>query len=330
MTARARHRRCLEGPHRLPRRRPVPHPGPDPDGRRRPTLAATVVWFPVVGALIGALTAGSWPGWPTSCRPGRCRRRRARRRPVTGAFHEDGLADTADAVAGGSTRAAPGDPRGPPPRHVRRRRPLRVDRAARRRRRACSDRRRVRRAGRRARSGGAPLSPRWGSCRWPSRRAGCRLRPVGQRPGACAPRVLAVAVAAMATGWWAGPLHRRRCGAVVVVFLAWRAIGGVTGDILGAIEQIAEMPVLIVVPGLASWSHRSSGQPCGVASSTGWTTAVWLRQTPKEKGGGGRPRRGRTPPSPRTGRGRRARAQLGRSPPLRRPGPNRPRPRGKQ
>lgn len=73
-------------------------------GTDPPPLAAAVPWFPVVGAGIGAVVAGTYallePGLPST--------------PaaaiaitvgllVTGAFHLDGLADVADAVAGGAT-----------------------------------------------------------------------------------------------------------------------------------------------------------------------------------------------------------------------------------
>ncbi|MGH9271423.1 MAG: adenosylcobinamide-GDP ribazoletransferase, partial [Ilumatobacteraceae bacterium] len=72
--------------------------------RRAPDLAAAVVWFPVVGGLIGALAGGiaavlgrgTTPavGAAVGVLVGVL---------VTGAFHEDGLADLADAVAGGTT-----------------------------------------------------------------------------------------------------------------------------------------------------------------------------------------------------------------------------------
>jgi adenosylcobinamide-GDP ribazoletransferase len=62
-----------------------------------------------------------------------------------------------------------------------------------------------------------------------------------------------VAIAALATGWWAGPLTLAAVvGALAVGILALRSFGGVTGDILGAIEQVAELLVLVVVSGLAS------------------------------------------------------------------------------
>lgn len=64
--------------------------------------------------------------------------------------------------------------------------------------------------------------------------------------------VAAVAIAAAATGWWVGPLVAAvALGAVAVTVLANRAFDGVSGDILGAVEQVGECLVLIVVSGLA-------------------------------------------------------------------------------
>ena len=67
-------------------------------------LARSVPWFPPVGALVGALVAGSYAAgvelWPpllaavVAVVVGLL---------VTGAFHEDGLADTIDAFGGRST-----------------------------------------------------------------------------------------------------------------------------------------------------------------------------------------------------------------------------------
>src|SRR5262245_51603355 len=67
--------------------------------------ARAAAWFPLVGSLVGALAAGAW--WVV--------------RPagdlvaaivavivclvITGALHEDGLADTADALGGATDRA---------------------------------------------------------------------------------------------------------------------------------------------------------------------------------------------------------------------------------
>jgi adenosylcobinamide-GDP ribazoletransferase len=62
-----------------------------------------------------------------------------------------------------------------------------------------------------------------------------------------------VTIAALATGWWVGPLVAAAAAAgVAVAALAVRKIGGITGDVLGAVEQVVECTVLVVVTGLAS------------------------------------------------------------------------------
>ena len=68
------------------------------------------------------------------------------------------------------------------------------------------------------------------------------------------------AIAALATGWWVAPLAAAAVvGAVAVGALAMRKIGGVTGDVLGAVEQATECLVLVVVTALATrhplWWH---------------------------------------------------------------------------
>ena len=64
---------------------------------------------------------------------------------------------------------------------------------------------------------------------------------------------IAAAIAVAATGWWAGPLVVAAVvGAAAVALAARRAFGGITGDILGAIEQVAEVLVLVTVTGLAA------------------------------------------------------------------------------
>ena len=61
------------------------------------------------------------------------------------------------------------------------------------------------------------------------------------------------AIAALATGWWVGPLAAAAVVAAVTVgALAMRKIGGVTGDVLGAVEQVTECLVLVVVTALAT------------------------------------------------------------------------------
>lgn len=62
-----------------------------------------------------------------------------------------------------------------------------------------------------------------------------------------------VAIAVIAIGWWAGPaVGAAVAAAAVVCWLAVRKIGGVTGDVLGAIEQVVECVVLVVLTGLAA------------------------------------------------------------------------------
>jgi adenosylcobinamide-GDP ribazoletransferase len=74
------------------------------------------------------------------------------------------------------------------------------------------------------------------------------------RPAAIAAGVtVTVAIVVAATGWWAAPLLLATVvGACAVALLAWRKIGGLTGDVLGAIEQVVECLVIVSVSGLAS------------------------------------------------------------------------------
>ena len=78
-------------------------------------------------------------------------------------------------------------------------------------------------------------------------RRGCRAS------GAFVGVLSGAAIAAMATGWWVGPLAAAGVvGAVAVGALAMRKIGGITGDVLGAVEQVTECLVLVVVTALAT------------------------------------------------------------------------------
>ena len=66
-------------------------------------LASAVVWFPLVGVVIGAVTAGAYLGLVEILDPfSAALLAVAFSAIVTGAFHEDGLADTADALGGAS------------------------------------------------------------------------------------------------------------------------------------------------------------------------------------------------------------------------------------
>jgi adenosylcobinamide-GDP ribazoletransferase len=60
-------------------------------------------------------------------------------------------------------------------------------------------------------------------------------------------------LAALAVGWWVVPfVGAAAAGTGVVVVLAVRKIGGLAGDVLGAVEQIVESLVLVVASGLAA------------------------------------------------------------------------------
>lgn len=73
-----------------------------------------------------------------------------------------------------------------------------------------------------------------------------------RRPAAVAGVLGAVALCAVAVGWWVAPLVGAvAIGTVAVVVLARRAFGGLSGDVLGAVEQVGECLVLVVVSGLA-------------------------------------------------------------------------------
>ena len=60
-------------------------------------------------------------------------------------------------------------------------------------------------------------------------------------------------VVAALTGWWVVPfVVAAAIGTVATVWLAVRKIGGLAGDVLGAVEQVVECLVLVVASGLAA------------------------------------------------------------------------------
>jgi adenosylcobinamide-GDP ribazoletransferase len=218
--------------------------------------AQVVVWFPVVGALVGAVVGAVAAGLGELVAPAVAAAVAVLVGVViTGAFHEDGLADTADAVAGGWTTERRLEIL-KDPRHgsygvaalcgsiV-----LRVVAVA--------------SLGPAAALGGlvaAHALARGAAV------ATMGIVPVARRDGlgadfargvsarrATTGALVAAAVATAAVGWWAAPLAlAAAAGAAAVVALARRAFGGITGDVLGAIEQVAECLALVVVSGLAS------------------------------------------------------------------------------
>lgn len=84
---------------------PVPGTARLTPGQARVALGRSLVWFPVVGGLVGlvtalvVLTAGQW--WPAYVAALLALVVEAR---LTGAFHEDAVADLGDALGGGTTR----------------------------------------------------------------------------------------------------------------------------------------------------------------------------------------------------------------------------------
>lgn len=231
----------------------VPVPGPDVPHRR------AVPWFPIAGALIGALiggvavACGEWvsPALAASVAV-------VAGLLVTGAFHEDGLADCADAFGGGWTRD---------------------ERVA-----ILKDSRhgtygvaalcasivvRVVAAGSIADS--AAMFAAFVAAHTLGRAAAVAVLawvrpadPAAQGLGVSAGRELgsvattgsliaALGLTAVVTGWWAAPLAgAAAAGAAAVAALSVRKIGGVVGDTLGAVEQVAECLVLVVAAGLAA------------------------------------------------------------------------------
>jgi adenosylcobinamide-GDP ribazoletransferase len=233
-----------------------------PVGRvTRPELARAVPWFPVAGALVGLVVgavtlgvdawAGAVPGAAVGVLTGVL---------VTGAFHEDGLADVADAFAGGWTV---GDR-------------LRILNdplhgsygvAA-----LCGSI--VARVG--AMSALVAVSGWWavgaavaGHALGRSAAVALMLTvPVATpdglgaayarelRTGAGIVGILTgVGIAAVAVGPWVAAAVAGAAGAALAVArLARRKIGGITGDVLGACEQVTEIVVLVILAGAAARS----------------------------------------------------------------------------
>jgi adenosylcobinamide-GDP ribazoletransferase len=216
-----------------------------------------VPWFGIVGALIGAVVGGVAVGLgelvPTGVAAG-CAV--VVGLLVTGAFHEDGLADIADAFGGGHDVERRLEIL-KDPRHgtygvaaLASSVVLRVVAAA-----SIASASAVLVAFVAAHSIGrlaavaamkvAPPAVESGL----GASAGRSLRAVPTSIGAGA----ALAIVAALAGWWVGPFLIAGVVAVVaVVILAMRKIGGIAGDVLGAVEQVAECLVLIVASGLAA------------------------------------------------------------------------------
>ncbi len=241
----------------------VPLPRLPEDSHR---LAGAVPWFPVVGALVGAAIAGIYgvaslglPALPAATVAIGCGVL------LTGALHEDGLGDSADALAGGWTREE-------------RLRILRdpglgtygVSAVA------ISLLLRV--------SALSALDPWDAAAALVAAHALARAAAAGllgvlhpatdEGLGASYARavtrghvlgavVVGAAVGSVAIGVLALPAFAvALAGAAYLGLTARRKIGGLTGDVLGAAEQIAEALILLLA---------------ATAATTAWTTVSWWR-----------------------------------------------------
>ena len=224
--------------------------------RREPSLTRTVAWFPVAGALIGAAVGGVAAGmWQLTTPLVAATFAVAVGLLITGAFHEDGLGDIADAFGGGWT--------------VERRLEILKDSrhgtygvAA-----ICTSI--VLRmvalgavAGPAAMFASAVAAHTMGRVAAVGLAGSMRLATntgLGADYGRSTTRLRAVvgctsglAVTVLAVGWWAAPLLAAAVVAAGAVgLLARRKIGGISGDVLGAAEQVAECLCLVVLSGLS-------------------------------------------------------------------------------
>lgn len=225
--------------------------------RREPVIERVVVWFPiagvVIGAAVGGVAAGLWHVTPplvagaVAVAVGLL---------VTGAFHEDGLGDIADAFGGGLTIerrleilkdsrhgtygvaamcasivvriVALGSLPGPAAMFA-----------------AAVAAHALARAAALALMGSMRLVQHSGLGSDYGRRTTTNRASGGVASG--------TALVALLVGWWVGPLlGASLLAAATVGWLARRKIGGFNGDVLGAAEQVAECAVLVVCSGLAA------------------------------------------------------------------------------
>jgi adenosylcobinamide-GDP ribazoletransferase len=220
-------------------------------------MAAMVTWFPVAGLVIGALVGGIAAGmWELSTPMVAGAVAVTGGLLVTGAFHEDGLADVADAFGGGLTIerrleilkdprhgtygvasmcasivvrvVALGSLPGPAVMFA-----------------SCVAAHVVARSVAVALMATVPLATHSGLG------ADYGRSTTGGRAAIAGLAGLAVALAAV--GWWVAPVAGvALIGAAAVGLLARRKIGGISGDVLGAAEQVAECATLVTIAALAA------------------------------------------------------------------------------
>lgn len=226
--------------------------------RKEPSLNDTVAWFPLAGALIGAAVGGAAAGvWHVSTPAVAGTVGIVIGLLITGAFHEDGLGDIADAFGGGWT--------------VERRLEILKD-------------------SRHGTYGVAAIASSivlrvvaLGSLPGPwamftgavAAHTMGRVAAVGMagtmrlathsglgadygrgtsKPRAAISVVGGVALTALVVGRWALPLAVAALLAVLATgTLARRKIGGISGDVLGATEQVAEILCLLVLTAQVRW-----------------------------------------------------------------------------
>lgn len=215
-----------------------------------------VAWFPVVGALVGAAVGGVFAGaeWLLDAPLVAGALAVTAGVLITGAFHEDGLADMADAVAGGATTeqriAILGDPRHGTYGVAALSSSMLLRAAA-----LASMTPAVAVAAAVSahtlgRAVAVSVIGRVRSAR-PSGLGATAAESVGE-PHRTIGVAAGVAIAVAASGWWAAvSVPAAAFAAAVVALVAFRAFGGINGDVLGAIEQVAEITVLIAVLAIA-------------------------------------------------------------------------------
>jgi adenosylcobinamide-GDP ribazoletransferase len=225
--------------------------------RQEPSLSRTVAWFPLAGAIIGAAVGGSAAGlWHLTPPLVAAAVAVTVGLLITGAFHEDGLGDVADAFGGGWTVGRRleilkdsrhgtygvaaicasivvrivtlGSMPGPAVMFAAAVAAHTMGRVA-----------AVGLAGTMRLATHSGLGADYGRSTSPARAL------VGALSG--------VAVATLVVGWWAAPLAvGTLLAAGATGLLARRKIGGISGDVLGAAEQVAEVVSLVIVSALGA------------------------------------------------------------------------------
>lgn len=217
-------------------------------------LSRSVPWFPLVGAAVGAIVAGVYALAGLALAPPTAAVLAAVAGAlVTGAFHEDGLADVADAFAGGWSREQ------------------RLD--------ILDDPRLgtfgvlalvssfLLRVGALAALDAGEALALVPAAHAVSRVGGVllmrRIPPAAPGLGASYAALLSraqelrtvaagIAIGAVLVGYWVAAAFALCCGAAAALGALARArIGGIGGDVLGATQQVAELAILLLGAGLA-------------------------------------------------------------------------------